>query len=101
MIYGEGENFLQEVFPLSIPLPFSRTLAQKEYLNRFVSARGDGRREHKVRFGYRKKSGTTETLIFKKVVWHWCGASRTSPPTNVVYRMQFRHTRNFVKTIEW
>jgi hypothetical protein len=26
---GEGENFLQEAFPLSTPLPFSRTFTKK------------------------------------------------------------------------
>ena len=38
------------------------------FKNKFVTHRIDSRREHKVRFCCRKKSGATETLISRKVV---------------------------------
>ena len=45
--------------------PFKNFLTKGQ--NRVVSSHIDGRRERKVRFGYRKKSGATETLISQMV----------------------------------
>ena len=54
-------------FEKSSPTP-PQKLLHNDYLNKFVSFETDRRREHKVRFGFRKLAGATETLLVKKVV---------------------------------
>ena len=56
-----------ELFEKSSPSP-PQKLARNKYLNKFVSALADGRREVKPRFGSRKLAGATKTLLVKKVV---------------------------------
>ena len=44
-------------------------LSNKRVKNKIVALLIDSRREHRVRFGYRKPVGTTETPRAKKVVY--------------------------------
>ena len=58
-----GNLFREKGFPHTP----SKKHSHNNYPNKIVSSRIDSRREHFARFCYRKKSGATETLIFKKV----------------------------------
>jgi hypothetical protein len=51
-----------------------------------VDLQTDGRRERKVRFGYREKSGATETLISKTVVLPQSGS-----PKGLPYRFPYNY----------
>ena len=59
--------FVGKLFEKSFPTPLQK-LSHSRYPNRAVSLRRDGRRERKVRFCCRKRSGATETLPVKRVV---------------------------------
>ena len=62
----------------------SQKLSNKKQEKGTPKTRTDTRREGKPRFGYREKSGTTETLISKRVVEIQCGQPGRSVPTEIV-----------------
>ena len=74
-------------------------LSHKELIKIILNSPTDSRRERKVRFGYRKRLGTTKTPSAKKVVCD-CVVASKSKLWSDIYEIVQRREKSFIKSVQ-